>query len=574
MKWHIICLITICWLLVSPVEATASLAVAPTQCGGWQGTSLPGLFPTIKASQTPAEDAELWLWAYWQGVVWAYGACAGRVTLCNLRVVWRWRGWSGQKKGANRKRVKRERTGQPSGKETEVELESDLGVETEERLPLSLVLRPGVLLTKRGLQLRPMIARLGQDVAEYWALWWDEEKFQAAIQHLLKRRCPLCESEKGFRCIGNTERSVIPPGRRERVWFWVQKVQCRSCGAITRILPTFCIPFKSHHAQTIQNVLENCWQRNNSYRETTGILNQSLPPADGYQGHTLAYEWTLWLGGTAIHLPQLLVWLGLQLPRQNLLDECFMKQDKGTDNHRIFAVTLQDPHSTALWNIVRVDRNNTEAFKQTLQQLKQVGIQLQAITSDGWPAILRAVREELASTIHLLCYFHAKHNIFETLEKYRRAKKLPASAPELTQWRQAFFEVLEAPSKKLYRARLRTLTKRVSDEPILLARCQSLSRKINHNTYRLRSPLLSATTSRLELTFKFLTRKMESHYSFRRSKCKAAQKSLTTWALVRNFVPYLPGAKFAGQSPAELAGADLEGLPWLQYVNLKLSEVA
>jgi hypothetical protein len=357
---------------------------------------------------------------------------------------------------------------------------------------------------------------------------------------------------------------VIPPGSKERVWFRIQKIECLDCGADTRILPTFCIPFKSHHAQTIQNALENCWRRNASYRDTTAILNQCRPTDGQYRGHTLPYEWTIWLGGLAIHLPQFLVWLGFQLPLHGLIDEYFMEQDNGTDNHRIFAVTVQDPESTVIWNIMRTDRNDTEAFKQTLQQLKLVGIHLRAITSDGWPAILRAVREELSGAIHLLCYFHAKKNVFETLEKYRQAKKLPADAPELTEWRRAFFEVLEAPTPKLYRVRLRKLTRRVADEPILLARCRSLQKKSHYNTWRLRSPLLAATSSMVELTFKLLTRKAESLYSFRRSKCHAAQRSLIVWALVRNFVPYLPGAKYAGRSPAQLAGVDLQDLPWLQ----------
>ncbi len=181
------------------------------------------------------------------------------------------------------------------------------------------------------------------------------------------------------------------------------------------------------------------------------------------------------------------------------------------------------------------------------------------------------MREELAETVHLLCYFHAKKNIYETLEKYRKAKKLASDAPELIKLCHAFFDVLDAPNARLYRARLRKLTKQVADEPILLARCKSLRKKSHFNTRRLRSPLLTATTSLVELSFKFLTRKVESMYSFRRSKCNAAQKSLTVWALVRNFVPYLPGAKYAGQCPAELAGVDLQGLPWLQYINLKLS---
>jgi hypothetical protein len=436
-----------------------------------------------------------------------------------------------------------------------------------------LVLRPGVILTKRGIQLRPVIARLGNDVKEYRALWKDKEQFKAAIQHVLGRPCPSCEGKSGFRCIGSDRRSVIPPGSKDRSWFRIQKIECRDCRVDTRILPTFCIPFKSHHAQTIQNALENCWRRNASYRDTTGIINQSRPEDGQYIGHTLPYEWTIWLGGLAVHLPQLLAWLGFRLLRHCLMDEYFMEQDNGTDNHRIFAVTVQDPQSTVIWNILRVDHNDTEAFKQTLQQLKKVGIHLRAITTDGWPAILRAVREELSGVIHLLCYFHAKKNVYETLEKYRKAKKLPASTPELEEWRRAFFEVLDAPTPKLYRARLRKLTRWVADEPILLARCKSLQKKSHYNTWRLRSPSLAATTSSVELTFKLLTRKVESLYSFRRSKCNAAQKSLTVWALVRDFVPYLPGAKYAGRSPAQLAGVDLQGLPWLQYINLKLSEV-
>lgn len=576
MKWHIICLITIFLLTVNPIGHASPLAA---------GRESFCLSLAITAPVFHHNDNCLLLWVHWSVVVWVYGACPGRVTLCRWRLTWRWRHSSSQEKHPTEKSKpisanSRTNTARASGKTvaqpvTGSEPSSETSAATDEdiRIPLRMVLRPGVILTKRGIQLRPMIARLGKDVKEYRALWNDKERFKAAVEHLLHRPCPLCDGKSAFRCVGSDKRSIIPPGCKERKWFRIQKIECRDCGSVTRILPTFCIPFKSHHAQTIQNVLENCWRRNTSYRDTTGVLNQSRPADGQYIGHTLPYEWTIWLGGLTIHLPQFLVWLGLQLPRYGLIDEYFMEQDKGSDNHRIFAVTVQDPESTTIWNILRVDSNNTEAFKLTLQQLKKVGVRLRAITSDGWPAILRAVHEELSNTIHLLCYFHAKKNVFETLEEYRKAKKLPDDAPELAQWRRAFFDVLEAPNYKLYRARLRKLTKRVAAEPILLARCQSLQKKSHYNTWRLRSPLLAATTSRIELSFKFLTRKVESLYSFRRSKCNAAQRSLTVWALVRNFVPYLPGAKYTGQSPAELAGVDLEGLPWLQYINLKLSEV-
>ena len=563
MKWHILCLITIILLNVNPVESTGQEAAAPGPDDVW----------FVSAATTSDRDVNclLW-WARWSAVALAYGARPGRVTVCHWTLRWQWGPAHSRRKRPVKKgtpppaELPPDETRQASGDESELLPTTEEGP----RVPLRLVPKPGVILTKRGIQLRPVIARLCNDVKEYQALWKNKDQFKAAIQHLLGRRCPLCDGKSGFRCTGSDRRSVIPPGSKERVWFRVQKIECVACGKGTRILPTFCIPFKSHHAQTIQNTLENCWRHNNSYRDATAILNQSRPQDGQYRGHTLPYEWTIWLGGLSIHLPQFLVWLGLHLPVHGLLDEYFMKQDNGTDNHRIFAITVQDPDSTVIWNIVRVDRNDTQAFKQALQHLKEVGAHLRAITSDGWPAILRAVREELAGTVHLLCYFHAKKNVFETLEKYRKANKLPDNAPELAEWRRAFFDVLDAPTPKLYQARLRRLTRRVADEPILLARCKSLQKKSHYNTWRLRSPLLAATSS---LTFKQLTRKVESLYSFRRSKCQAAQKSLIVWALVRNFIPYLPGAKHEGRSPAQLAGVDLQGLPWLQYVNLKLSEV-
>ena len=46
------------------------------------------------------------------------------------------------------------------------------------RISLRLVLKPVVILTKRGAQLRPMIARLGDDVPAYHALWADRDAFK------------------------------------------------------------------------------------------------------------------------------------------------------------------------------------------------------------------------------------------------------------------------------------------------------------------------------------------------------------------------------------------------------------
>lgn len=339
MKWHIICLVTITLLAANPIEFVNDLATdyKPSEAQ---------LVITNPVSRQGVDY--LFLWTHWQAVMGAYGACPGRVTLCRGGLVWQ-RIFSLSRKHPTRKKkatvtsesqpncpnpasTSDEIVDQPATEAKPSDKPASSAAEKESRVSLRMVLEPGIILTKKGIKLRPVIARLGKDVEEYCTLWKDKVNFKVAIESSLHRSCPLCKGKSGFRCIGSARRSVIPPGCKERVRLRVQKIQCRECGAITRILPTFCIPYKSHHAQTIQNVLENCWRRNNSYRDTTGILNQSRPADGKYRGHTLPYEWTIWLGGLVVHLPQCLVWLGFQLVRQGLMDEFFMEQDNGTDN--------------------------------------------------------------------------------------------------------------------------------------------------------------------------------------------------------------------------------------------------
>jgi hypothetical protein len=42
---------------------------------------------------------------------------------------------------------------------------------------------------------------------------------------------------------------------------------------------------------------------------------------------------------------------------------------------------------------------------------------------------------------------------------------------------------------------------------------------------------------------------------------------MNAWAITRNCWRFLKGAKRAGLSPLELAGANFLGIPWMQLVN-------
>jgi len=240
MKWHVICLVTIFLLAVNPIEHAGPPATEQE----------PFRAPfSITVSAFHHGDSYLLWWAHLSAAVLAYGAChlgrlsacPGRVTLCRWRLVWRRRRSSSRKKRRSKKgkpipadchaspvSASDEMAVQPAA-DSEPSSEPPVAAEENARVPLRMVLRPGVILTKRGVQLRPMIARLGEDVEEYRALWNDKERFQAAIGHLLHCSCPLCDGKSGFHCVGNDKRSVIPAGSKDRKWFRIQKIECRDC---------------------------------------------------------------------------------------------------------------------------------------------------------------------------------------------------------------------------------------------------------------------------------------------------------------------------------------------------------
>jgi len=68
---------------------------------------------------------------------------------------------------------------------------------------------------------------------------------------------------------------------------------------------------------------------------------------------------------------------------------------------------------------------------------------------------------------------------------------------------------------------------------------------------------------------KFLNRKYENMQTFHNQQSGLA--TVNAWAITRNCWRFLKGAKRAGLSPLELAGADFMDIPWLQLVNLLLS---
>jgi hypothetical protein len=109
----------------------------------------------------------------------------------------------------------------------------------------------------------------------------------------------------------------------------------------------------------------------------------------------------------------------------------------------------------------------------------------------------------------------------------------------------------------------------VFDHPALASRKQSLLEKQTLFQAWTTDDQLAVVTTALDQCMKFLNRKLENMQTFHSQESGLA--TVNAWAITRNCWRFLKGAKRAGLSPLELAGADFLSIPWLQLVNLLLS---
>ena len=154
-----------------------------------------------------------------------------------------------------------------------------------------------------------------------------------------------------------------------------------------------------------------------------------------------------------------------------------------------------------------------------------------------------------------------------TFKRQRKAAGQPISEQEESLIRQAFIRVLQAPTAEAYQKALNELPAVFDREP-LASRKDSLAAKQALFQAWTTDKMLVVVTSALDQCMKFLNRKQDNMQTFHTPESGLA--TVNAWAITRNCWRFLKGAKRAGLSPLELAGAAFLDIPWMQLVNLVL----
>jgi len=208
-----------------------------------------------------------------------------------------------------------------------------------------------------------------------------------------------------------------------------------------------------------------------------------------------------------------------------------------------------------------------------LERFKAISDRLAHITGatvDGWDPAQNALRQVFPGITLAECHLHAMIKLGQHLATFKRQRKVagqPVSEQEEALIREAFIRVLQAPTPEAYQEALAELPD-VFDQDPLASRKSSLTGKQALFQAWTTDHKLAVVTTALDQCMKFLNRKQDNMQTFHTSESGLA--TVNAWAITRNCWRFLKGAKRAGLSPLELAGADFLGIPWMQLVNLVL----
>jgi hypothetical protein len=359
----------------------------------------------------------------------------------------------------------------------------------------------------------------------------------------------------------------------------ILRVRCLECEAVFSIQPSFLVRYKRYDTDALEKFMVLLFITEDSYR-MAGV-SQALGIDTHQSGTWTALEeagchsisptalWGLvqWLG--QLSPAQLNLALGVEPPTHIIEDEKHVKEC----GEKAYVPIVYAPQEALIWWIDYIDSVSEEALRRSLERFKAISERLADIvgaTVDGWDPAQNALRAAFPGITLAECHLHAMLKLGQHLATFKRQRKgagQPVSEQEETQIRQAFMRVLQAPTSQAYRQALEELPDVFDSDP-LASRKDSLTAKQALFQAWTTDDKLAVVSTALDQCMKFLNRKQDNMQTFHSPESGLA--TLNAWAITRNCWRFLKGAKRAGLSPLELAGADFLGIPWMQLVNLVL----
>jgi hypothetical protein len=266
---------------------------------------------------------------------------------------------------------------------------------------------------------------------------------------------------------------------------------------------------------------------------------------------------------------QLNLALSVEPPTHVIEDEKHVKEC----GDKAYVPIVYAPKEALIWWIDYVHSVSEDALRDSLERFKTLSERLTHLTGatvDGWDPAQQALQGAFPGITLEECHLHAMLKFGEHLATFKRKRHKvgqPISEQEEARIRDAFLRVLQAPTPTAYQHALDELPAAFNCEPLASRKDSLIAKQALFQAWTTDDQLALVTTA-LDQCMKFLNRKQDNMQTFHSPESGLA--TMNAWAITRNCWRFLKGAKRAGSSPLELAGANFLSIPWMQLVNLVL----
>ncbi len=339
--------------------------------------------------------------------------------------------------------------------------------------------------------------------------------------------------------------------------FPIRMVACVDCGRSFSLLPSFLAREKHVALEIIGHVVEKMTLFGQSLSASLKDLELLVP---GGHSRQTPLDWLAWFG--AQHPAEVLT-------RAGILGTGYFHEDEGFEKEaglRTYTVAMVEPETLLVWHLDDVDHVDETTLCASFEDfVRHIDVKTLGVTKDTWAPSTAALKRVFHGVWIAFCHRHCLQKFRQALIAYQADTGCSNSARQHLY--QQFKTVLEtSESGTVLRLRVKGLTDAGFRHPLLQARLDELTMNAARYTCHHKRHGLTPTTSIVDNFLKQVKRTLRQVESFRDPDSTSA--FFRAMATVRNFVPFLSGAKHAHKSPFMLAHGETHGLPWVQVMNV------
>ena len=347
----------------------------------------------------------------------------------------------------------------------------------------------------------------------------------------------------------------MPGGHKEE--FRIRMVECSDCGQKFSLLPSF-IPREKHFSiDMIGIVLRSITLFSQSLN---GALENSEMCGRKIKSRQTLLNWIRWAG--QLHPATLLVRCGAECQGYFQEDEGFEKEP----GLRTYTVVMSDPETQLVWHMDYVDHVDEKTLCASFEDfLQRINFRVKGVVKDKWRSSTNALKSTFYKVWIGFCHLHFLKKLNKAFVSYQKNTK--RSWKEINELYEKIKKILEtATHAGALKAQLKGLDDEAISYPAIKKRIEDLRDNAVHYTSHKQRSGMTTTTSIVDNFLKGVKRKLKQVESFRDKR--STQSFFCAMANIRNFVPFMPGAKNTRKSPFMLAGGETYGLPWMQVINM------